>query len=676
MVVLRSRTVSPSPSPSEPRRRARSGPSPTNSAAAAPAPSSPSPPSSPRKRKSRGSPTADGGFPEEAGVEDRGDRRAEKGKGKVGEGSLDGAVVETRGCGGDAGGSGTSGGRRRRRYSAEEKGKGQLVEEMDGAQDEPVEVPDIVSVDDSDEGKVDSPGRGTRVRVTESDAVDFRERFKSIARRNASRFAHFNEEEFGGRGSGAAAVVDGDVGALDRVEVVAPEEEDWPGPFSTAMKIIRDREMKSSAPMSKDKSACQAIHWVPRRGEGFEGERRMVPSLQDLCMRVLLENVDAVTSIEGLPDMLRHRLCQLLCDSRKMNDRFFNILVKGVPTELRVIDCSWLTEEQLSLSLNECDMSNLTVLQLDQCGRCLPDYIMSSSLARGANSLPALSSISITGACRLTDSGLKALVSSAPNIRSINLSQCSLLTSAAIQTLANSLGAVLKELYLDDCQRIDIMVALPALKKLEHLEVLSLAGIQSVNDDFIRELLATQGPIIKELILDNCTNLTDLSCKLIAEACPSICSLSLVNLDKLTDSALGYLANASQGIQKLYLRRNAVSDEAIAAFLETSGEQLEVLSLNNLKKVGHNTALSLSRRARKLQSLDLSWCRNLTDQAMGLIVDSCLSLREVKVFGCTQITEIFLEGHVNPSVHIIGPRNDHILKHQAVPTPECILRYS
>ncbi|KAI4376493.1 hypothetical protein MLD38_014249 [Melastoma candidum] len=193
----------------------------------------------------------------------------------------------------------------------------------------------------------------------------------------------------------------------------------------------------------------------------------MVPSLQDLCMRVLLENVDAITSIEKI--------------------------------------ARWLAEEQLSLSLKECDMSNLMVLQLDQCGRCLPDYIMYSSLARGANSLPALSSVSITAACRLFDSGLKALVSSAPNIRSINLSQCSLLTSAAIQTLANTLGAVLKELYLGDCHRFDIMVARPAFKKLEQLEVLPLAAAKSVNDDFIGVILATQGPILKELILDDCT---------------------------------------------------------------------------------------------------------------------------------------------------------------------------
>ncbi|KAA3457946.1 F-box/LRR-repeat protein 4 [Gossypium australe] len=71
-------------------------------------------------------------------------------------------------------------------------------------------------------------------------------------------------------------------------------------------------------------------------------------------------------------------------------------------------------------------------------------------------------------------------------------------------------------------------------------------------------------------------------------------------------------------------------------------------------EVGLNTAISLSKCSRKLFSLDLSWCRNLTDEALGLVVDSCSSLKLLKLFGCTQITDVFLKGHSNPQVQIIG----------------------
>ncbi|KAF7821769.1 DNA repair protein rhp7-like [Senna tora] len=63
------------------------------------------------------------------------------------------------------------------------------------------------------------------------------------------------------------------------------------------------------------------------------------------------------------------------------------------------------------------------------------------------------------------------------------------------------------------------------------------------------------------------------------------------------------------------------------------------LSLRRLGRgmVGHHTALSLASRAKKLHTLDLSWYRNLTDNEVGLIVDSCFSLRLLKLFGCIEV---------------------------------------
>lgn len=144
------------------------------------------------------------------------------------------------------------------------------------------------------------------------------------------------------------------------------------------------------------------------------------------------------------------------------------------------------------------------MLQLDLCGRCLPDYVVLATLARSSRSMPALTTLSLIGACRLSDVGLDALVSSAPALRSINLSLCSFLTSSSINSLANSLGSSLRELYLDHCQSIDPMLTLPALKRLEQLEVLSLAGIEKVCDDFITQFIRDRGNNMKKLVLTGC----------------------------------------------------------------------------------------------------------------------------------------------------------------------------
>lgn len=61
------------------------------------------------------------------------------------------------------------------------------------------------------------------------------------------------------------------------------------------------------------------------------------------------------------------------------------------------------------------------------------------------------------------------------------------------------------------------------------------------------------------------------------------------------------------------------------------------LGLSDNFQVAQNTAVSLARLSRNLHYLDLSWCRNLTNEALGLIVDGCLSLKVLKLFGCTQV---------------------------------------
>ncbi|RDX92655.1 rhp7, partial [Mucuna pruriens] len=476
------------------------------------------------------------------------------------------------------------------------------------------------------------------------------ERFRVIAKENATRYARFTS----------------DVGDEDSSSLTLQGIDDCLTPFSTALKAIKDRAAKKGYDT-----------WVSK-GENQRREKRvLVPSLQELCLKILADNADAIVSLEGVPDELRHKLCKLLCDSRKMNARFFELLISGSPTEIRLKDCSWLTEEQFAKSFQVCDASRLEVLQLDQCGRCIPDYALLDTLRQSPRCLPRLTSLSLSGACRLSDKGLHVLVSSAPVLRSINLSQCSLLSSASLDILANSLGSLLKELYLDDCLIIDAAQIVPALKKLEHLEVLSLAGIQTVSDEFIKDYIIARGHNMKELVLKDCIKLTDASTKVIAEHCPRLCALDLMKLDKLTDLSIGYLANSCQALHTLKLCRNPFSDEAIAAFLEITGESLKELSLNNIKKVAHHTTLSLAKHAKNMHTLDLSWCRNLMDNELGLIVDSCFSLRLLKLFGCSLVTDVFLSGHSNTEIQILGLKMSPLLQNVKVPDPyQGPLRYS
>lgn len=115
-----------------------------------------------------------------------------------------------------------------------------------------------------------------------------------------------------------------------------------------------------------------------------------------------------------------------------------------------------------------------------------------------------MTTISLKGGCRISDAGLAELVASAPALRSMNLSQCSLLTDVGLDSIAESLGSILQELYLDDCYTLGAMSILPKLMRLKKLELLSLRGVATVSDKFIRKLIRENGQNMKELVLANC----------------------------------------------------------------------------------------------------------------------------------------------------------------------------
>lgn len=172
-------------------------------------------------------------------------------------------------------------------------------------------------------------------------------RFRDVARDNALRFARFNSNQnnyidpFSQGTQVQTALEDADKNL-----------ENFVGPFSTAMKLLKERNLRNSAE--------QLINWKP--SEGLDRKVvTLVPSLLDLSMKVLAKNAEAIVSLEYVPDALKHRLADMLCDSRKMNARALDLLVQGSPNEIRIKDCSWLTDEHFTKIFGSFDSKSLKV---------------------------------------------------------------------------------------------------------------------------------------------------------------------------------------------------------------------------------------------------------------------------------------------------------------------------
>lgn len=244
----------------------------------------------------------------------------------------------------DSGGAGVPG---KGKISAEEKGKEKMVIEEDWAA-----IDGIMG---------NSQMRAGSVRLREPETVkgliEYRreaERIKAIEL--APKFAFFKSEEDN----------QNDEEDSDELEPEAGPQ-DWPGPFSTAVKIIEEREARlrareSNSSSKTEKSTNLRISWAPSKETISDHFVRPAPSLKDLSLKVLLDNAEEIESLEGVPDMLKHWLILMLCRSRKMNSHLLAHILSGSPTEIYVSDCSWIAEDEFEGIFGKCDTTNLKVL--------------------------------------------------------------------------------------------------------------------------------------------------------------------------------------------------------------------------------------------------------------------------------------------------------------------------
>lgn len=261
----------------------------------------------------------------------------------------------------------------KKRYTEAEKGKGKLIEsnwltisgneEKLGANDVESNEEKLLqaSFDSIGVKKIDdSKFANELVKHIEWEKKDIirrnKERFKALAKQFASKYAHFVPSE--------------EDDPLPEPEIpiaeAGPEDEDWPGPFSTAMRIIEERAARLSARLgssgSNQSKAGPMIKWVPSRNHDFKRFRLSVPSLHDICFSVLCKNAEAIASLDGVPDALRSKLSCLLCDSRKMSHQILHLIVSGSPSEICIKDCSCITEEQFQEIFQGCNTEQLMVL--------------------------------------------------------------------------------------------------------------------------------------------------------------------------------------------------------------------------------------------------------------------------------------------------------------------------
>ncbi|KAK9811364.1 hypothetical protein WJX72_002569 [[Myrmecia] bisecta] len=480
--------------------------------------------------------------------------------------------------------------------------------------------------------------------IADPDAGNRRDGMAEIARRRAAHFAHYQADD-GEEEAGPSNLHAGGTEARNL------------GPWSSARQLVEARAAAAAARTDKILDTARAaepedtVRWTPAR-DVKQGERpayRVMP-LQHACVELLVEYIEDVESLWGLPDSIKVRLAAAVCHQRKLEPEVVHLFTEGAPTEVCLPGCTALDQDALSAALTDCATPKLEQLELRFCGRGMGDAAAAALASNGP--LPGLQRLTLGGAYRLTDKGLEQILAVTPNLTVLQLPQCSRLTGAAIERLP-ALCPHLRELDLDECRGISA-ASLQRIftARLASLSSLCLNGIAEVSDQLLTE--AALSVPLRQLSICHCPAVTDAGLRGLAAGRPQLEGLALDDVGKVTGAGLEALAESCRSLQVLSLKRcQRVTDASIAAV--ASRGALRTLRVNSVPHVGLATIKALAKHCRDhLEELDVSWCRNVPSAALGMLADSCPLLQTLHVWGCSQVTRQFLHGHSNDSLRVVG----------------------
>ncbi|CAL5228114.1 g11190 [Coccomyxa viridis] len=468
-----------------------------------------------------------------------------------------------------------------------------------------------------------------------------REEWAALARRRAAHFAHFgadDEEE-----------------DEDNLHTGGTEARAL-GPWSSARQLVEGRAAALSAREDKIAAAAQAAaeaeaaaDWAPKRDHRL-GPRPSprVGRLFDMCLDLLVEYIEDVETLYGLPSAIKVQLASAVCKARFLTPTVLRLFTEDTPDEVVLPECSALEAPCLSEAMAQCASPRLERLELGTCGRGFGDVAAAAMADKG--SLPGLRSLRLGGAYRLKDADLERLLACAPDLDQLRLPQCSLLQDAGCLP---RLCPGIRILDLSACRGISASSLQSALPQLKQLEVLHLDGNPEVSDELLAEV-ALGCSRLQRISVSNCSSVTDKGVRGLAAGAPRLLAFVADDVGRLTDGCLLALGESCKSLQVASLRRcTKVTSVGLAAL--TLNGSLRSLNVSGISAVGPGLMKALADSCSdSLEELNVSWCRGVPEPWLGVLADACTSLRKLTVFGCSQVSEKFLNGHSNELLEVVG----------------------
>ncbi|KAJ2310171.1 UV-damaged DNA-binding protein rad7 [Coemansia sp. Cherry 401B] len=420
-----------------------------------------------------------------------------------------------------------------------------------------------------------------------------------------------------------------------------------------------------------------------------------LPTLQDLCVRVIARHLDQVESFGDISGQSLNRLCRIISKMRVLDEQTLGLFVGGQDrTSVTLYDCTRIKPAGLRRLVDT--TPRLESLDLQYCGR-LDD----AGLLALAQGLPRLAHVRLDGAFLVRDAAwagffrvlggrlrsfsvayggfgaraMRALVTHCVRLEALRVAECSDFDDDSVAMLAAPITEF--EEIEQEAERLlraegagkgkAPAGAVPAWQPMAQLRALELVRPhRPMASMTARRVVRGLGKQLRVLDLAGFRDLADDFLDDLGASCPNLQELGLASCDSIGAAAMAaYFAGlrgrqalrAGHGFTRVDLSRcYMLTDRVVQELVRHSGATLRRLALNSVDdNLTLNGVLALGGfmygaeggKARLeeqtagcgcLEELDLSWVRCTTDAALEQILPKCKGLAQVSVYGCGGVT--------------------------------------
>ncbi|RKP08554.1 hypothetical protein THASP1DRAFT_11512, partial [Thamnocephalis sphaerospora] len=298
---------------------------------------------------------------------------------------------------------------------------------------------------------------------------------------------------------------------------------------------------------------------------------------------------------------------------------------------------------------------SLITLDLSKCVEAVSDDVLRAVADNCSN----LQNAYFGGCKHLTDDAVTHLATSCTKLRRINLSYCEKITDVAAMMLSNHCAHI-TEVDFSYCQKITDAAMLALLPTHPRLRELRLRGCFLITDEaFAAFPFANE--YMRVLDITSCPLITDVAVQTVATRCPRLRSIDLGKCVQITNNAVRALLPLGRSLQSLHLGHcSQITDQAVILLahrcmhlryldlgccVRITDASVEALArLPRLRRLGLVRCLSVTDAgimalaltggaATVLERIHLSYCINLTVNAVRHLMNACPNLAHLSVTG-------------------------------------------